>query len=486
MFQNHPMGEKIIDFSKQSMPIFGKIKASNIEVIVMKKLVVEFSEERLITPSGLSLVGSMLGKRDFAKKCNRMSVSAKRSQPQIKNGDILLTYIGLLCQGKTEYEAVHEMMDDPEYYKMALGIAYAIPSAETLRQRMDDIGSSLRDIILQANVDMFKTYNIRPTALENGYVPVDIDVTPFDNSKTSKEGVSRTYKGYDGYAPMMAYIGTEGFLVNCELREGKQHCQKHTPEFLKETLQLCHQLTDAPLLIRLDSGNDAAKNLGILIEDGSWFIVKRNLRRGESKDDWISLAKECCKDIRNPRDGKEVYVGSSWKDVTYTDDENNDKTMCMRIGYEIIERSIDKHGQFLLPADIEANTWWTNLGATDDEVIALYHAHGECEQYHSEIKTDMDVERLPSGKFETNELVLELTIIAYNILRMIGQESLKSKKAPKTKHVVKRRRLRTVISNLILIAGHITSHARKVVLALGCSNTWRYVFMDLFQKFALA
>ena len=76
------MGEKIIDFSKQSMPIFGKIKASNIEVIVMKKLVVEFSEERLITPSGLSLVGSMLGKSDFAKKCNRMSVSAKRSQPQ--------------------------------------------------------------------------------------------------------------------------------------------------------------------------------------------------------------------------------------------------------------------------------------------------------------------------------------------------------------------------------------------------------------------
>ncbi len=61
---------------------------------------------------------------------------------------------------------------------------------------------------------------------------------------------------------------------------------------------------------------------------------------------------------------------------------------------------------------------------TDREVIGLYHAHGECEQFHSEIKTDMDVERLPSGKFETNELVLELTILAYNILRMIGQESI--------------------------------------------------------------
>lgn len=452
----------------------------------MKKLIVEFSNERLITPSGLSLVGSMLGKSDLVKRCNRMSITDKRSQPQIKNGDILLTYIGLLCQGKTEYDAVREMFDDPEYYKLALGITREIPSAETLRQRMNSIGSSLRGELLQANVTMFQNYDIKPSPLPNGYVPVDIDVTPFDNSKTSKEGVSRTYKGYDGYAPMMAYIGTEGFLVNCELREGKQHCQNHTPEFLKETLKLCHQLTDAPLLIRLDGGNDAAENLGILIEDGSWFIVKRNRRRGESKEQWLEDVKSFCKDIRNPRDGKTEYIGSSWKDVTYNDSDNNKKTIGMRIGYEVIERTIDKYGQMLLAGDVEVNTWWTNLGFTDDEIIKHYHAHGECEQFYSEIKTDMDVERLPSSKFDTNELVLELTILAYNILRLIGQQSLKSKHSPKTKRPVKRRRLRTVIGNLILIAGHVTKHGRRVILSLGCSNTWRHAFMDIYQRFVLA
>ena len=35
---------------------------------------------------------------------------------------MLLTYIGMLCQGKRQYEAVREMMDDPDYYKYALGI----------------------------------------------------------------------------------------------------------------------------------------------------------------------------------------------------------------------------------------------------------------------------------------------------------------------------------------------------------------------------
>ena len=452
----------------------------------MKRIVVELSNERLITPSGLTLVGGALGKSDLVKRSNRMTVDKKRSQPQIKNGDILLTYIGLLCQGKTSFDSVREFHADPDYFKAALGISYAIPSSETLRQRMDMIGSSLRKDILQANVTMFKTIGVEPTALENGNVPLDLDVTPFDNSKTFKEGVSRTYKGFDGYAPMMAYIGSEGFLANTELREGKQHSQKGTPAFLRKTLAMAHQLTEKPLLIRMDSGNDAAENLGILIEDGSWFIVKRNLRKAEKKDEWLEKVQGCCKDIRHPRDGKTVYIGSSWKDVSYKISDGEERSICMRIVYEVIERTIDKHGQFLLMPDIEVNTFWTNLGCSDDDIIGLYHAHGESEQYHSEIKTDMDVERLPSGKFDTNELVLELTVLAYNILRIIGQYSLKSRRAPKTKRPVKRRRIRTVISNLVLIAGHVTEHARQVVLALGRSNVWRHTFMDLYRQLVLA
>ena len=447
-----------------------------------KQIKVVFSDERLITPSGLNIIGGMLGKSNFVKRCNRIPVDKKRSEPQIKDGDILLTYIGLLCQGKTEFEAVKEMRDDSDFYECALGITRSIPSAETLRQRMDDIGSSLRPQILEANVDMFRTHGVEPSSLETGEVPVDIDVTPMDNSKSHKDGVSRTYKGFDGYAPPMAYIGTEGFLADTELHEGSQNCQKGMPEFLKETLHISHKMTDKPLLIRMDSGNDAKENLGILLEDGDWFIVKRNLRRSESKDDWLKLVQKCCKDIRNPREGKTVYIGSSWKDVEYTTQEGELKTICMRIVYEVIERSIDKHGQILIETDVEVNTFWTNLGWTDDEIIASYHAHGECEQYHSEIKTDMDVERLPSGKFETNELVLELTIIAYNLLRMIGQESLKHK--PDQKKRVKRRRIRTVIGNMILLASHVTTHARETLMALGRSNTWRFAFMQIWLRFA--
>ena len=320
------------------------------------------------------------------------------------------------------------MMDDPDYYKYALGISYAIPSAETLRQRFDMIGDSLRKDIQQANVDMLREMHIEPTALDNGFVPVDIDVTPFDNSKSNKEGVSRTYKGFDGYAPIMAYIGTEGYLVNLELRIGKQHCQKETPDFLKETIELCRQLTEKPLLIQLDSGNDASENIGIFMEESYKynnvsFIIKRNPIQ-ESKEEWLGSVRKCCQNIQHPRDGKTVYIGQTFRDVTYSLSDNEEKTVGIRTIYEITERTIDRYGHYFIVPGIELGTYWTKTSLPDETVIDLYHAHGESEQYHSEIKTDMNVERLTSGKFESNKLVLELTMIAYNILRIIGQESL--------------------------------------------------------------
>ena len=399
-----------------------------------KNIIVEFTNERIIPASGLA-VGALLGKSDFIKKLNRMDVTSNRSQHQIKNGDIVLTYLGMLCMGKPYFEAVHEMDDDKDFYK---------------------------------------------TALANGLVPVDIDVTPMDNSKSKKEGVSRTYKGFDGYAPMMAYIGTEGYAINFELREGKQHCQKGTVEFLQETIKLCHKLTDKPLLIRLDSGNDSIDNVAVLMDTGCFFIIKRNLRR-ESTDDWFEMAKQYCQNVNSPRDGKTVYIGSDWKTVT---SKQFNKEFTLRTGYEITERTIDKYGQFNLVPDVEVETWWTNLGDPDEEIIRLYHAHGECEQFHSEVKTDMDLERLPSGKFATNALILELGMIAYNILRMIGQGTIGGR-APCQKRNVKRRRLRTVISNLIMLAGHVTMHARQLIIGLGKSNVWRHIFSDICQKYAV-
>jgi len=74
-----------------------------------------------------------------------------------------------------------------------------------------------------------------------------------------------------------------------------------------------------------------------------------------------------------------------------------------------------------------------------ERVIELYCAHGTSEQFHSELKTDMDLERLPSAKFVANEAVLLLGMVAYHILRLIGQESLRDGDILIRKEVSRRR-----------------------------------------------
>ena len=73
-------------------------------------------------------------------------------------------------------------------------------------------------------------------------------------------------------------------------------------------------------------------------------------------------------------------------------------------------------------------------------------------------------------------------MIAYNILRMLGQETVHQGKAP-SKRIVARKRIHTVIQNIIHFAGQLTKHARWLFLSISRSNAWANTFLGLVQCF---
>ena len=437
---------------------------------------IRLSNERLISASGLSIVGLLLGKTDLANRLNRSRLKENAS-PHIRHSDVAFAYIGLLCQGKSDFDYVREMESDVEFYCRALGIR-DIPSSETLRQRLDMAGDRWRRDILEENTVLLKESGAAFTPCHGAYVPLDVDVSPFDNSGTKKQGVARTYKGFDGYAPIFAYLGAEGYLIHTELRNGSDHSQKNTVPFLRETILQAKQLTAAPLLLRMDAGNDSQENIQLCREPETQcdYIIKRNLRK-ESPDAWHAVALKHAVRVENPRPGKTVYIGSDYWPL-------EGSAQRVRIVFQVTVRTITNKGQMLLVPDVEVETWWTSLDLPETEVIELYHGHGTSEQFHSELKSDMDLERLPSGKFATNALVLQLAMLAYNMLRRMGQESIRENDSPIRKPA-QRRRIRTVIQNLMLIATRIVAHARKIYLNLGRSNPWDRTFLRIYEAFAV-
>ena len=122
------------------------------------------------------------------------------------------------------------------------------------------------------------------------------------------------------------------------------------------------------------------------------------------------------------------------------------------------------------------------------EIIDLYKDHATHEQFHSEFKADMDLERLPSGKFDTNFLVCTLAAVAMNILRLIGQNALTGKDAP-LRHEAKRRRMRTVMQDLMFKAGRLGQACEALgagcwVLGLGANDSAHTVFERLYGQLA--
>jgi len=444
------------------------------------KVKVQQGGEEINSIGGISLIGGLFNSLKNLKTVDFMQMT-KVKTGKIKHSGILKTIAGLFALGKNDYADVTPFHDDV-FFRDCLKLP-AVPSEETLRQRLDDLAQTQKvsTAIQFSNVELLEKASCFGTEKcdYSEYIPLDIDVSPLDNSGSNKEGVSWTYKNHDGYAPIFAYLGTHGYMLNCELRPGSQHSNKDALEFIRHSLDMVEELGIdlKTILVRLDSAHDCAEIIEELQERDSAFIIKRNLRK-EPKEQWLSLARRVG-ESKSPREGKTVFTG----EASHIKVAGRDDLSPIFATFEVTERTIDRDGQKLLIPDIEVNTFWTTLPVEAQMVIGLYHSHGTSEQYHSELKSDLDFERLASSKFATNALLLLLAMLAFNALRLLGQSALKMKEILPRKFKVQRRRLRSVIQDLIYIACKRTRHSGSTFFKFGRHCPWFEVFRQLHIKF---
>ena len=439
---------------------------------IIKKLPYDLSSH-----SGLALVGKYLKHMNLPALVDpRFSVRSGCS-----NSAIIKSYLALLCQGKSDFDAIESFRGDA-FFARALSLA-SVPSSPTLRQRMDahasawfDLASSINEALLSARIE---GQRIDFGALPCGYVPLDMDTFAMDNSGTAKELVGRTYAGVDGYCPLAAYLGTGGFCLELALRPGTQHSASESQYNFERVLPLACRLVNAPILVRMDSGFCSGALMREITTQATAlkreiaFIIKWNprstpvetLAQTKTQD-----AQACWQPVR---EGKRQCL---WQESLSVEGVGCESRPLRRV-YRLIERTIDRHGQPLLLPHYELEGWSTTLPVafSPEQIIALYQDHGTHEQFHSEFKSDMGLERLPSGKFDTNYLVCQLAAVAMNLLRLIGQHTLHGDKAP-VRHNAQRRRIKTVIQEMIYKAARMIRHAGRYVLGLGANDPGFDVF----------
>lgn len=436
-----------------------------------KRFKLKKGKEELNSTGGNYLCGQMIPETAFEQVPENFQ---PRRRDAISDRSVLMTMIGMLCNARTDFNDATLYQDDA-VFAQSFRID-KLPSESSLRQRLDELPQQRSHSALRSFNQTLLKGRIFGT-VQTGHldlVPVDIDVSVLDNSGSDKQGVSFTYKKHDGFAPIFAYIGTQGYMLDHELRPGSQNCQNQTPGFIAGCMSILDTLgLSGKTLLRMDSGNDAAENFAHFAE--SYFILKRNLRK-ESLEQWLATARRVGQ-LQSSRDGKNIYTGF----VGHLRPGGRESDLePVSVAFEVIERLTDHDGNYLLKAEIEVNTYWTNLPcAHAREILALYHDHGTSEQFHSELKSDLNIERLPSGKFAVNKIVLLCGMLAFNLLRSIGQEVIKRAALAPVKIKVQRWRLKTVLQNIIYCAVRIIRHGRAIKLHFGKYCPWFDVIADM-------
>lgn len=421
----------------------------------------------LTSYSGLALIGQCCQAAQVEAVMDpRLPVSQG-----MRTSDIVKSMVGLLSLGKSDFEAIEPFRSD-RFFKEALNLS-KVPGSVWIRQRLDACSAELRELTDELSLRLIERTEA-PITAHQGYVCCDIDTFVMDNSGTRKEDVSRTYQGVDGYTPIAAYLGNEGWNIGLELRAGSQHSAFEADRFLERIFPRIERLVtqrcpaEAKVLLRQDSGFDGAHLLFMqAAEKDRWagkgrsfdFITKWNPRK-QDKDAWVAKAEEAGA-FKEIRPGKRAGLLSLTVERAWQKQKRN-----FRLVVQVTERTIDRRGQRLLVPEIELQGWWTSLAVPAEQVIELYQHHGTHEQFHSEIKTDLDLERLPSGKFATNDAIMHLASFTYNCLRLLGQLGLTGEIAP-IRHPAKRRRLKTVLQEIMYRAAKFVAHARRLVLDFG-------------------
>jgi len=156
------------------------------------------TQEKVNSIGGLIFSGRIFKWFELNSLLNYRNIN--RRSDRINDIELCHAMMGLLSQGRSNFEDI-ELFKNDIMFKEALELS-GIPCASSLRTRLNDLGNDTEVIksLKQGNFSFLTqaTAHTIDTGSRN-LIPIDIDVSPFDNSNSKKENVGRTYKGHDGY-----------------------------------------------------------------------------------------------------------------------------------------------------------------------------------------------------------------------------------------------------------------------------------------------
>jgi hypothetical protein len=291
-------------------------------------------------------------------------------------------------------------------------------------------------------------------------ITLDLDSTICETYGLLKEGGARfTYTHVRGYHPLLAAVAGTGDVVHSRLRGGPANSGRGAGHFLSECFaRLRNAGVTSVIIVRADSGFYSRKVVRACRKAGARFSITVRLNP-QLRALIEALPEEGWTPIPYWLDGAADVAETSYRPFGGRDAKP------VRL---IVRRVRPTPGSQL--ALIEVFSYHAFITDREGETLELeadHRRHAEIENTIRDLKYEVGLNHLPSGRFAANAAWLALTVIAHNLARWVSRiglgEALISTK--------------TLRRRYLALPARLTTSGRRLFLRLPAHWPWQEAFL---------
>ena len=287
---------------------------------------------------------------------------------------------------------------------------------------------------------------------------LDIDSSLIESDKKEAR---KTYEGFDGYNPLLAWLDEPNVFLSGVFRSGNSSPQSHLRSLVGQCRKLLPEGTK--LRVRADSAAYRVDLMTYCLKHGMEFTITADLD---------VAVREAIDEIPEKKwqlvvRGEETFLLAETIHVP-GGCESRQRLPALRL---IVKRTLS--GQLELFKDpIKHHAVITNLPAQMSalEVLGHHNDRGRMEKAIEELKNGFGLDRLPCGTLMANAAYLQVCLIAYNLV-----QTFKSVALPEGWERFKIKNLRF---RLLCRAAKLVRHAGQTCMKLSRD----FVYFDVFEQ----
>jgi hypothetical protein len=309
----------------------------------------------------------------------------------------------------------------------------------------------------------------------DGPLTIDLDSTICETYGEQKQGAQRrTYAKVRGYHPFLAIgagSGVEsGEILHWSLRGGRASPHRGAARFCTETLKRVRRAgARGALVVRGDSGFYTAELVGACRAQGVQFSI--TARQYGSVVKAIAEIPEAAWSPIPWAPGGSAEVA----ETDYLAFANSHHGKAQAVATRLIVRRDQKQqpkGQLQLPGLYDYHAFITDRTGPVLELEAEHRGHAVVENQIRELKYDLALNHLPSGRFAANAVWLALTALAHNLAHWVAQLALE--RQPLT--------VKTVRRCFFSVPGRLVRSGRRRRLRLPSYWPWARQFLRALER----